>query len=73
MNPDKKSYERTLSEKNFRPIAMSILASGAIAPKEAVQYVCENTAIQSIVFGASNRQHIAETKELIERYSSNVN
>jgi len=68
MNPDKKSYERTLSEKSFRPIAMSILASGAIKAREAVEYVCEKSAIQSIVFGASSRQHIQETKELIESY-----
>jgi hypothetical protein len=73
MNPDKKSYERTLSEKSFRPIAMSILASGAVKADEAVAYVCNQKNIQSIVFGASSRQHIAETKELIERYSSHGN
>ena len=69
MNPDIDTYEKTLREKSFRPIAMSILASGAIKPKEAVEYVCRQPAIQSIVFGASNRQHIVETKELIESYS----
>ena len=69
MNPDIETYEKTLRENSFRPIAMSILASGAIKPKEAVEYVCRQPAIQSIVFGASARQHIIETKELIERYS----
>jgi len=69
MNPDVQSYEKTMKEKKFRPIAMSILASGAVRPKEAVEYVCGQPAIQSIVFGASSRQHISETKELIERYS----
>jgi len=73
MNTDIKSYERTLSEKSFRPVAMSILASGAVKADEAAAYVCSQKNIQSIVFGASSRQHIAETKELIERYSSNVN
>ena len=73
MNPDIKTYEKTLKEKKFRPVAMSILASGAVKPEEAVEYVCENTGIQSIVFGASTRQHIFDTKELIDRYSSNGN
>jgi len=69
MNPDKSTYESTLKEKKFRPVAMSILASGAIKPDEAVKYVCDNQNIESVVFGASTRQHIAETKQMIERYS----
>jgi phosphoribosylformimino-5-aminoimidazole carboxamide ribonucleotide (ProFAR) isomerase len=68
MNPDIKTYESTLRENNFRPVAMSILASGAVKPREAVEYVCHQSGIQSIVFGASSGQHIVETKELIERY-----
>jgi len=69
MNPDKGSYEFTLKEKEFQPIAMSILASGAVRPTEAVEYVCGDLGIQSVVFGASSRPHILETKELIEQYS----
>lgn len=69
MNPNIASYEKTLREKSFRPIAMSILASGAIKPEEAVKYVCSQLNIRSIVFGASTRQHITETKQLIETYS----
>ncbi len=68
MNPDIDTYEKTLSEKKFRPMAMSILASGAVRPEEAVEYVCGKQSIQSIVFGASSKQHIVETKNLIERY-----
>jgi hypothetical protein len=48
---------------------MSILASGAVNPDEAVEYVCNQKTIQSIVFGASSRQHIHETKNLIEKYT----
>ena len=69
MNPDQKTYEKTIIEKKFRTIAMSILASGAIKPKEAVEYVCQQPNIRSIVFGASSRQHIEETKQLIENFS----
>ena len=68
MNPDIETYEKTLREKNFRPIAMSILASGAVKPEEAVEYVCRQQAIQSIVFGASSKKHIVETNKLIESY-----
>jgi phosphoribosylformimino-5-aminoimidazole carboxamide ribonucleotide (ProFAR) isomerase len=69
MNPDRESYERTISEKPFRPLAMSVLASGAIKPKEAIEYVCRQSPIKAIVFGASSRQHIIETKKLIEELS----
>jgi hypothetical protein len=69
MNPDKESYENAMLEKKFRAMAMSILASGGVNPKDAVEYVCSQKAIQSIVFGASSRQHIVETKMLIEKYS----
>lgn len=65
MNPDQASYETTLKEKQFRPVAMSILASGAVKPDEAVAYIKEQSSIQSIVFGASSRQHIQQTVDLI--------
>lgn len=73
MNPDIASYENALKKWKFRPIAMSILASGAVKPREAVEYICKQPAIESIVFGASSRQHIVETKDLIERCSAKVN
>ena len=63
-------YETTIRERQFRPIAMSVLASGAIPAQEAIQYVCEQDRIQSIVFGASSKAHIQQSKELIERFSS---
>ncbi|MEJ2102880.1 MAG: hypothetical protein P8X68_23350 [Desulfobacterales bacterium] len=68
MNPDIKSYENTLQRKQFRPMAMSILASGAVQPEDAVEYVARQPGIQSIVFGASSQQHIRQTKELIDCY-----
>jgi hypothetical protein len=62
-------YEKTIRERRFRPIAMSVLASGAITPREAIEYVCQQTQIQSIVFGASSRANIRQTKSLIEELS----
>jgi hypothetical protein len=66
MNPDQASYEKALREKPFRPVAMSILASGAVRPEEAVAYINNQPEIQAVVFGASSRSHIQQTKALIE-------
>lgn len=59
-------YEKTLAERKFRPVAMSVLASGAISPREAIEYVCGLPKVESIVFGASGRGNIRQTKALID-------
>ena len=61
------AYEKVIAGRRFRPIAMSVFASGAIPPEEALRYVCRQTNIQSIVFGASSRAHIHQTKQLIDQ------
>jgi hypothetical protein len=66
------AYERALREKRFRAIAMSVFASGAIPPKEAIEWVCQYPQIRSIVFGASSRGNIRSTRELVERYTQKV-
>jgi hypothetical protein len=68
MSGGKEIYERYLREKEFRPIAMQVLASGALSPKEAIEYLSNFPRIESVLFGASSLSHIRETKELIERY-----
>jgi predicted aldo/keto reductase-like oxidoreductase len=60
-------YEKVIRERKFRPIAMSVLASGAIPPEEAIRYVCDQPNIESIVFGASSRGNIKQTKDLIDK------
>ena len=70
MQPGLEAYEKALEEKTFRPMAMSILASGAVPPKEAVEYVASNKNIKSIVFGASSKNHIQQTKDLIDQYTN---
>lgn len=62
-------YEKVIAERKFRPVAMSIFASGAIPAEEAIQYVCGMTNIKSIVFGASSKSNILQTKQLIEKYT----
>ena len=60
------AYEAAIANRRFRPIAMSIFASGAIPAKEAVEYICRQPKIKSIVFGASSQANIRETKRLID-------
>ncbi len=66
MSGGKEQYEKYLKEKNFRPIAMQVLAAGALRPKEAIEYLGNFPKIESVLFGASSKAHIQETKELIE-------
>src|SRR4028118_220270 len=64
------AYEQAIANRRFRPVGMSILASGAIPPREAVEYVCGQPRIESMVFGASGRANIRQTKSLIDELTS---
>ena len=64
------AYEDAIARRRFRPIAMSVLASGAISPREAIAYVCGQPQIESIVFGASGRANIRQTNALIRELSA---
>ncbi|MFF2488891.1 hypothetical protein ACFVSU_20990 [Microbacterium sp. NPDC058062] len=55
------AYERALTQRIFRPVAMSVFASGAIAPRPALEWIHEHARVESIVFGASSRSSIAST------------
>ena len=65
-------YEQLIATQRFRPVAMSVLASGAISPREAISYVCGQPRIESIVFGASSRANIRQTKALIDELSQPI-
>jgi len=69
MSGGREAYERAISERKFRPIAMQVLAAGAIPPAEAIEYVCKLDGVKAILFGASTKAHIQQTKELIEKFS----
>ncbi|TMA71633.1 MAG: hypothetical protein E6J67_22350 [Deltaproteobacteria bacterium] len=60
------AYVEALRNRRCRPIAMSVFASGAIAPAQAIEWVCKLEGLQSIVFGASSTANIRHTKTLIE-------
>lgn len=66
-------YEKYLNEKKFRPIAMQVLAAGALSPKDAIEYLGKFPKIESVLFGASSKGHIKETKELIENHLKGSN
>jgi hypothetical protein len=59
------AYEKALRDHECRAIAMSVFASGAIPPEEAIEWVCEQPNVSSIVFGASSRANIRGTRELV--------
>jgi hypothetical protein len=62
------AYEAALRDREFRAIAMSVYASGAIRPREAIEWVCAQPNIDSIVFGASTKANIRSTRELVSEY-----
>lgn len=59
-------YLDTLRKRQVRAIAMSVFASGAIAPREAIDWIAAQEGIESIVFGASSRKNIRDTKMLVD-------
>ncbi len=63
-------YAKALDEYPCRAIAMSIYASGAIPPAEAIEWVCSQPKIESMVFGASSRGNIRSTAELVKRFDA---
>jgi hypothetical protein len=62
-------YEEVLRTRRFRPMAMSVFASGAIPAQEALAYVCGLKPVESILFGASSRQNIHQTCKMIRQLS----
>jgi hypothetical protein len=67
MSPNVESYVEKAKNNNpeeYYLMAMSTLASGALNAKEAYGFINQQN-IQSIVFGASTKEHIEETVALI--------
>ena len=66
------AYLDALRSGRVRAVAMSIYASGAIPPDEAVHWLSELPGIESIVFGASSAANIRGTKALVEKYMGGI-
>jgi hypothetical protein len=60
------AYRRALEERECRAIAMSVLASGALPPLEAFEWIAEFPNVRSVVFGASSLTNIRSTREIVE-------
>ncbi|MFO7660772.1 MAG: hypothetical protein R6V77_07650 [Candidatus Cloacimonadaceae bacterium] len=67
MNPDQKTCEKYVLEDKVRLVAMSVLASGAIAPKDAADYL-RKFPLASVIFGASSQQNIRNTYDLFSSF-----
>jgi len=62
------AYAELLRTGRLRAIAMSIFASGAIPPREAIEWLAGLPNLDAVVFGASSRANIAATKALVDEY-----
>lgn len=68
MSPSVQAYveaTETNDPAKYQIMAMSTLASGAIPVREAYEFI-NSRNIQSVVFGASSKNHIEETVKLIK-------
>jgi hypothetical protein len=57
--------EQYLRERHFRPIAMQVLAAGALRPKEAFEYLGRFPQLEAVLFGSGSKGHIKENIDLI--------
>lgn len=69
MSGGKEIYERVIAEKRCKLVAMQVLAAGAIPPKEAFEYVSTLEGVDSILFGASSKGNIKQSKALIDSFA----
>ena len=68
MYPSKEEYERVIAANDpskYQLMAMNVLASGSITPQQSFDYV-NNLNIQSVVFGASSKEHIKSSFESLK-------
>jgi hypothetical protein len=63
-------YRRATEQYPARVIAMSVLASGGIPAREAIEWVVNEPYVESILFGASSRANIENTVSLIREYDA---
>ena len=64
------AYRAATARHPARVIAMSVLASGAIPPREAIEWVVNEPYVEAILFGASSRRNIESTVALINEFDA---
>jgi len=70
MSGSVEAYEKVIAQKRCRLIAMQVFAAGVLPANEALEYVCKLDGVDSILFGASSRGNIKQSKLLIDTLSS---
>ena len=68
MHPSKEEYDKVIAANDptkYQLMAMNVLASGSISVKDSFDYI-NSLNIQSVVFGASSKNHIQSTVEAIK-------
>lgn len=68
MYPSKEEYERVIADNDpdkYQLMAMNVLASGSITPQQSFDYI-NNLNVQSVVFGASSKNHIQSSVDSIK-------
>lgn len=63
-------YRDILKRYPARMIAMSVLGSGAIQASEAIEWICQEPHVESILFGASSQANIEQTVGLIHKFDA---
>ncbi len=69
MNPSREACERMLKDYPCQLIAMSVLAAGHVKSAAAVVYLNTLPRIDSVVFGASSRDHVEQMATLLRDVS----
>lgn len=67
MYPSKVEYEKVIAANDpskYQLMAMNVLASGSITPQQSFDYI-NSLKLQSVVFGASSKEHIRSSVESI--------
>jgi hypothetical protein len=72
MSGGQELYENTLKTRQFRAIAMQVLAGGAVPARDAIEYICSLPNIESILFGASSKVNIQDTVSLIHQFDKKI-
>lgn len=70
MSPGRALCEDAIRKTEHEIIAMATLASGALKPEEAYEYVFSIGNIQSVIVGVSTKEHAEETFKILRRHLS---
>lgn len=68
MNPSRQSCEEYLKDTKHTILAMATLASGAVKPPEAYEYVFAQPNLKHVVVGLSTKEHADETFRILKQY-----